>query len=94
MNPLLIVQLAMTVGPSVVQAVEHLFGHKPKGSASGTKQQAALQMVQAGIITALELDPAAFGAPEKQLITDVNDSIVRYYNAKGWPVPASPVPAS
>jgi hypothetical protein len=83
-----ILQVALGIAPSIVQAVQVLFSHKPKNGP--LKAQAALNMAQQGIMAALELDSAAFGDAEKQLIVSVHDAVVAYYNAKGWPTAQVP----
>lgn len=90
---LAIVQLGLTLAPSVVQSVETLFGKNPaattpaeKTAQSAAKAQAALNMAVAGLTAALGIDPSAFGDAEKALITSVHNDVVAYFNAKGWPV--------
>jgi len=88
-----IANLGLALAPTVVQAVEQLFGKKPKPTTpaeqtaqNSAKAQAGLNMAVAGITAALQVDPSAFGDPEKALITAVHNDVVAYFNAKGWPV--------
>jgi hypothetical protein len=75
--------LIVTLAPTFVGLAEKLFSHKPKSGPQ--KAQMALQLAQTAIVTALGLDPALFGASEQALITGINNDLVAYYNAKGWP---------
>jgi len=88
-----LVQMGLGMAPTIVMSVETLFGKKAPTSTpaqtaanNGAKAQAALNMAVAGLTVALGVDPAAFGDPEKALITAVHNSVVAYFNAKGWPV--------
>jgi hypothetical protein len=88
-----ILTLALQLAPNVVLGVETLFKKKPANATpaqaaanSAAKTQAALNMAVAGITVALGIDPSAFGDNEKALITAIHDDVVKYFNAKGWPV--------
>lgn len=82
---------AMQTAPSIVHSVQTLTaGKKVSGE---QKAQAALSMAQTGMQTALGLDPADFGPPETTLIRAVNDAVVAYYNARGWPTAPPPLAA-
>jgi hypothetical protein len=80
-----ILTAAVQVVPVVVPAVETLFHAQAKSGPA--KAQAALTMAQTAIATALDMAPSSFGPAEKALILAVNQAVVNYYNAKGWPVP-------
>lgn len=76
-------QLVVTFAPTVIGLVERLFSKKPK---SGPQKKAlVLNIIQTAIAGAIGIDSGAFGAPEQELISEVNDAVVKYYNAKGWP---------
>lgn len=87
-----IAELVLQLSTTVVPSVQTLFAKHPapttpeeKTALSGAKAEAGLKMAQAGIVAALEIDPKDFGDPERALVKGVNDSLVAYYNAKGWP---------
>jgi len=76
-------QLVVAFAPTVIGLVERLFSKKPK---SGPQKKAlVLNIIQTAIAGAVGIDAGAFGAPEQELISTVNDAVVKYYNEKGWP---------
>ncbi len=76
-------QLIIALAPTVVGLVERIFSKQAK---SGPQKAAlALNIAQAAVVTALGLDASAFGPPEQALVKSINDALVAYYNAKGWP---------
>lgn len=81
----------LQIAPNIVHSVQTVSAGK---AVSGEqKAQAALAMAQTGIQTALGLSPSAFGPAEVTLIRAVNDAVVAYYNARGWPVTPPPLAA-
>ena len=86
-----LLEAIISIAPTVVQAVESLASKKKMNS--GLKAETALAMAQAGIVSALGADPSAFGQPEKQLVVSVNNAMVAYFNAKGWPTADLQTPA-
>ena len=88
-----LVSLALQAAPSIVTGVEIMFRKSKPGATSAeakadgeAKKAAALSMAETGLVTALNVDPAAFGPPERDLVVGVHDQVVKYFNAKGWPV--------
>lgn len=67
--------------PSIVSAVETLFGKQPKSGAA--KLNAGTQMVIQGLTIAHVIDPAQIGDPEVALAQDIQNAIVKYNNARG-----------
>ena len=76
-----ILQAALIFGPSIVQAVERLFSHKPKSGAD--KLNASVQLILQGLAVAHVIDPQQIGQPETDLATEISNAVVKYSNARG-----------
>lgn len=82
------INLVLSLAPTVVGLVEKAFPKKSPSNPAPTaipKKTLALNLIQTALVGALGLDPATFGDAEKALIGSINDAVVTYYNAKGWP---------
>jgi len=69
--------------PSLVHGVESLVGHNSQPLSGEQKLQTVVQMVMTGLTAAGVVLPNEVGDKEKQLVTDVTNDVVAYFNAKG-----------
>lgn len=70
--------------PSLVQGVENLFNLKGAVPQSGAqKADTVANLAQNALVLAGVIDAGHFGQPEMNLVANVRDALVTYFNTKG-----------